>query len=55
MNKFHCLVSLLREILGNIYFAIVFQPACDVITFKISLIFLIKPFFLHEQKVKTKI
>ena len=28
---------------------------CDVINFEINLIFLIKTFFLHDQKVNTKI
>ena len=35
--------------------AIVFYPVCDVINYKINLIFLIKPFFLYGQKVKIKI
>ena len=34
---------------------IIYHPGCDVIYFEINLIFLIKPFFLREQKVKTKI
>ena len=34
---------------------IVSQPNCDVINFEINGIFLIKPFLLHDQKVKTKI
>ena len=34
---------------------IAFCPGCDVINFEISLIFLIKLFFLHEQKINTKI
>ena len=28
---------------------------CDVKNFEINLIFLIKPFFLHDQKTETKI
>ena len=31
------------------------QPGCDVINFAINLIFLTESFFLHDQKVKTKI
>ena len=43
------------EVLGNICIAIVCKPGCDVfINFEVILIFLIKPFFLHDQKVVTK-
>ena len=45
---------LLFEILGNMCIAIVYYPGCDVMNFEINFIFLIKPFFLHDQKVKTK-
>ena len=45
---------LLHEILYNIWIVIVCSPGCDVINIEINLIFLMKPFFLHEQKVKTK-
>ena len=48
-------LSLLYEILGNMCIAIGFLPGCDVINFEINLIFLIKPFFLCDQKVKIKI
>ena len=34
--------------------AIVCKPGCDVKNFEIKPIFLIKPFFLHDQKVVTK-
>ena len=37
-------LPLLRDILGNICIAIVCFPDCDVISFEINLIFLIKPF-----------
>ena len=47
-------LPLLFEILGNIRIVIVCLPGCDVIFFKINIIFLIKPFSLHHQKVKTK-
>ena len=44
----------LSEILGNICIAIVCKSGCDVMNFEDNLIFLIKPFFLHDQKVATK-
>ena len=47
-------LCLLFEILGNMCIAIVCQPGCDVMDFEIKLIFLIEPFFLHDQKVMTK-
>ena len=46
--------TLLCEILGNIYFVIVSYRGRDVTNFEINLMFLIKPAFLHDQKVKTK-
>ena len=45
---------LLLEILGNICIAIVSFPGCGFINFKINLIFLVKPDFLHDQNVKAK-
>ena len=45
---------LLCEISGNMCIAIACEPACDVMNFEVKLIFLIKPFFLHNQKVLTK-
>ena len=47
-------LTLLLEILGNMCIAIVCYPGCEVMDFEINLIILIKPFFLHAQKVKTK-
>ena len=47
-------LPLLLEILGNMCIAIVCKPGCDVINFKINLIFLIKPFFYMTKNVKTK-
>ena len=44
----------LLEILGNMCIAIVCYPGCDVMDFEINLIFLIEPFFLHDQNVMTK-
>ena len=35
--------------------AILYEPGCDVINFESNLIFPIKPFSLHAEKVKTKI
>ena len=34
--------------------AIVCKPVCDAMNFEVSLIFLIKPLFLRDEKVKTK-
>ena len=48
LSGYHC------EILGNMRIAIVCKSGCDVMNFEVNLIFLIKPFFLHEQKVVTK-
>ena len=45
---------LLPDILGNMCVAIVCQPGRGVMNFEINLIFLIKPFFLHDQKVMIK-
>ena len=39
-------LTLLLEILGNMCIAIIYYPGFDV--------FLIEPFFLHDQKVMTK-
>ena len=47
-------LPLLYEILGDMCIAIVCKPGCDVRNFEVNLIFLIKPFFLHDQKVVTK-
>ena len=47
-------LPLLCEISGNLCFGIVCKPGCDVMHFEANLIFLIKQFFLHDQKVVTK-
>ena len=47
-------MPLIREILINMCVVILCQPGCDVINFELNLIFLIKLFFLHVQKIKTK-
>ena len=49
------MLPLLSEILDNMRIVIVYKPSCDFINLKLSLIFLIKLFFLQDQKVKTKI
>ena len=48
-------LSSFRGILGNMYVVIVCYPGCGVINLEINLIFLINPFFLRDQKVKTKV
>ena len=47
-------LRLLCEILGNMSIAIVCKPGCDVMNFEDNLIFQIKQFFLHDQKVVPK-
>ena len=47
-------LPLLFEILGNMCIKIVCYPGCDVMDFEANLIFLIEPFFLHDQKVMAK-
>ena len=42
------------EMLGSMCIEIVCYPGCDVMDFEINLIFLIKSFLLHDQKVMTK-
>ena len=42
-------LPLLCEILGNMITAIVCKPGCEVMNFEDNPIFLIKPFFLHDQ------
>ena len=53
----NCIVwlPLVREISSNLCIAIVFQPDCDAIHFEISLIFLIRRFFLYGQKLNRKL
>ena len=48
-----CLL-LLREILGNMCIVTVCLPGSDVMNFAVNLIFLIKPLFLHDQKLNHK-
>ena len=47
---------LLREILGNMYIAIICSPVCYIINFKINFVFRsYHVVFLPDQKAKTKI
>ena len=48
-------LHLIQQVLRNMCIIIVCYPRCDVMNFKINLIFLNKQFFLHDQKFKTKI
>ena len=50
----HVLQGDLQDVLGNMFIVIVRKPGCDVLNFEVSLIYIIKPFFLHEQKDMTK-
>ena len=45
---------LFYEILDNMGVTIVCEPGRNVMNFEINLIFLIKLFFLHDQKVTIK-
>ena len=55
LTKFHFLVVFTLWDIGQYVYCNCFLPGCDVINFEINLIFLIKPFFLCDQKVKIKI
>ena len=48
-------MPLLYEILGNMSIAILGKPGCDVMNFEVNLIFLIKPFFVHDQSRDKKL
>ena len=45
----------LCEILGNMCIAIACKPCYDVMNFEVNFIFLIKPIFIHDQKVVAKL
>ena len=47
-------LPLFREMLGNMCIVIVCWPSCDVINFENHFVFIIKPFFLHDQKAGRK-
>ena len=48
-------LPLILEILANICVVIICLPVCDAINVENNLSFLIRPVFLHSQKVRTKI
>ena len=48
-------LPLLLDILGNMCIVMVRFPVCDVINFKINLIFLIKSFFCMTEKSRRKL
>ena len=48
-------LPLLCEILGNMCIASICISCCEAMNFEVNLMFLIKLFFLHNQKVMTKI
>ena len=48
-------LPLLLEVLDDMRITTVFYLSCDIMDFEINLIFLIESFFLHDQKVMTKI
>ena len=51
---FPCYVLLTDQIsLSGCNIFIVYQTGCDITNFEINLVFLMKPFFLQDQKVKT--
>ena len=54
MTKFHCLIALFLEILGNMCIATVCFPYCDTINFEINLVLLIKPFFYMTKRSGQK-
>ena len=47
--------SLIYEILGNMYIAVVCFPRCDVTNFDINPAFLIKPFLYMSKKLRQKL
>ena len=54
-ENFIAWLPLFREMLGNIRVVTLHSLDCDIINFQIYFFFLIKPFFLHDQKIKTKL
>ena len=53
-SSFIVWLFLICEILGNMFIAIVCLPGCDIINFETNLTSLVKPWFLHDQKVMIK-
>ena len=55
IGKISCYILLTDQIsLYKMCIAIVCKPGCVVMDFEVNFIFLIKPFYLHDQKVLTK-
>ena len=54
LSKFHCLVAFTSWDIGQFVNSNCLLTRLNVINFEFNLIFLIKPFFLQGQKVKTK-
>ena len=52
--KFHGLIPLFLEILGNLCILIIFCPAYDVINFKFNVSLLVNPISYMIKKIKTK-
>ena len=52
--RFIVWLPLLREISANMCIATVCEPGYDVMNLEVNLIFLIRSFSLHDQKVMTK-
>ena len=55
LTKFYCLGAFTSWDIMQYVYCNCLRPGCDVINFKINLVFLIKTFFLLNQKVKTRI
>ena len=55
LTKFHCLVAFTSWDMEQYVIAILRQPGCDIINFKINLIFLIKSFLYITKKTRQKL
>ena len=55
LPNFIAWLPLLLEVLGNMCIAIVCEPGCDVINFKLNPIFQIKPFLYITKKPRQKL
>ena len=54
-TKFHCLVAFTLWDIGQYLYCNCLLTRLHVMNFEINLTFLIKPFFLHDQKVMIKL
>ena len=54
LTQFQCLVAFTSGDIGQYVYCISLWSGCDVTNFEINFIFLIKLFFLHDRKAKTK-